>query len=139
MSERSLRKVELERVALFRSELRRFLARTEAASRRAGLTPQRYDLLLMVESAGNPGVRVTELCDLLQMKQTGVTELVRRAVASGLIERRSSPDDGRSRLLTLTPKGRRRLFEVFDALRDDRAALAARFEELGAHFHASTA
>ena len=138
MGDASSREAELVRVALFRAELRRFLARTDAASRSAGLTPQRYDLLLMVESSGAAGVRVTELCELLQMKQTGVTQLVKRAVASKLIERRSSPTDGRARLLTLTAKGRRQLFKVFDELRDDRAALAARFEELGAFFRASS-
>ena len=138
MSSAAPREVELMRVALFRTELRRFLARTEKASREAGLTPQRYDLLLMIEAAGQSGVRVTDLCDLLQMKQTGVTELVRRAVASKLIDRRSSTDDGRARMLTLTAKGRRQLLKVFDALADDRAALTARFEELGVRFHASS-
>ena len=139
MSDASSREVELLRVALFRTELRRFLARADTATREAGLTPQRYDLLLMVESAGgSSGLHVTELCDLLQMKQTTVTELVNRAVAAKLVDRRSSPDDGRVRVLKLTAKGRRRLFEVFDALRDDRAALTARFEELGVRFHAAS-
>ncbi|MGZ4409368.1 MAG: MarR family winged helix-turn-helix transcriptional regulator [Gaiellaceae bacterium] len=138
MSKALSREAELVRVALFRTELRRFLARVEAATREAELTPQRYDLLLMVESAGKSGVRVTELCDLLQMKQTAVTELVKRAVASKLIERSHSPGDGRVRVLKLTAKGRRRLFEVFDALRDDRATLTERFEVLGVRFHAAS-
>jgi DNA-binding MarR family transcriptional regulator len=125
-------------VALFRSELRRFLARTEQVTRQAGMTPQRYDLLLMVESAGPAGVRVTDLCELLQMKQPAVTELVNRAVASKLLKRRGSADDGRVRVLTLTAVGRRQLLEVFDALRDDRAALGERFEQLGVRFHASS-
>ena len=139
MSDASAREAELIRVAQFRAELRRFLARTEAASREAGMTPQRYDLLLMVEAAGTRGVRVTDLCDLLQMKQTTVTELVKRAVESKLIERSSSPDDGRVRVLRLTTSGRRQLLKVFDALRDDRATLTERFEELGVRFHASSA
>jgi DNA-binding MarR family transcriptional regulator len=138
MSSTTPRPAELARVALFRTELRRFLARTEEASREAGLTPQRYDLLLMVEAAGPSDVRVTDLCDLLQMKQTAVTELVRRAVESKLLERRGSSGDGRARVLTLTLEGRRRLADVFDALRDDRAALTERFEELGVRFHASS-
>jgi DNA-binding MarR family transcriptional regulator len=138
MSRKPPREDELVRVAVFRSELRRFLVRTEVVSRRAGLTPQRYDLLLMVEAAGPAGVRVTELCELLQMKQPAVTELVKRAVTSKLIARQGSPEDGRVRVLTLTPVGRRQLHDVFDALRGDRAALAGRFEELGLRLHASS-
>lgn len=138
MSKTASRTAELVRVAQFRAELRRFLARTEAASREAGLSPQRYDLLLMVEAAGVSGVRVTDLCEILQMKQTTVTELVKRAVESKLIERSNSPDDRRSRVLKLTTTGRRQLFKVYEALRDDRAALTETFEELGVRFHASS-
>jgi DNA-binding MarR family transcriptional regulator len=130
---------EFVRVARFRTELRRFLSRTEAASRAAGLTPQRYDLLLMINSGGDTsGVRLTELCDMLQLKQPAVTELVNRAIDAGLIQRRPAPDDRRGRLLTLTPEGAQRLRRVFDAFHDDRASLTQRFEELDIRFHAAT-
>lgn len=129
---------EIVRVALFRTELRHFLSRTETASKEAGLTPQRYDLLLMIESAyHSSGIRLTDLCDLLQLKQPAVTELVNRAVETGLVERRRSTLDRRGRLLTLTPEGKRRLLLAFNALRDDRATLAARFEGLDLRFHAT--
>lgn len=124
---------EVLRVARFRTELRRFLGRTDAASRQAGLTPRRYDLLLMIESAGGAGsdVRLTDLCDLLQLKQPAVTELVDRAVAAGLVERRRSSDDRRTRLLRLTPDGRTRLRQVVEALEGDRAMLSEALEQLG--------
>jgi DNA-binding MarR family transcriptional regulator len=122
---------ELARAAAFRTELRRFLRRTDAVAGAAGLTPQRYDLLLMIRSAGgSDGVRVTELCDLLQMQQTAVTELVKRTEEAGLIERRGAPDDRRVSLLRLTPEGDRRLVQAFIALRGDRGTLAAALEEL---------
>ena len=130
--------IEVVRVAQFRTELRRFLDRTEEVSREAGLTPQRYDLLLMIEAWGAAtGIRLTELCDLLQMRQSAVTELVNRAVDAGLVERRRAHDDRRGRVLTLTPEGRRRLMQVFRALYADRATLTARFEELDIRFHAA--
>src|ERR671937_1909228 len=116
---------ELLRVAAFRTALRRFLHRTESVAAQAGLTPQRYDLLLMIRSAGE--LRVTELCELLHLQQTAVTELVKRTEEAGLIERAPSDEDGRVWLLRLTIEGERRLMRVFGALREDRAALAAAF------------
>ena len=127
-----LGKDELIRTAAFRTELRRFLRRTDAVAAEAGLTAQRYDLLLMLKSAGagREGVRVTELCDLLQLQQTAVTELVKRAEEAGLLARRSSPDDRRVSLLVVTPEGERRLLKAFGALRGDRELLAASLREL---------
>ena len=72
---------ELESAAAFRTQLRRFLRRTDVVTSQAGLTTQRYDLLLMLKSADREGrgVRLTDLCELLQLQQTAVTELVKRS------------------------------------------------------------
>lgn len=122
---------ELAAAAAFRTELRRFLRRTNAVAGAAGLTPQRYDLLLIIRSAGgDEGIRVTELCELLQMQQTAVTELVKRAEEAGLLDRRAAPDDGRAWLLRLTAEGERRLVQAFIALRGDRGTLATALAEL---------
>jgi DNA-binding MarR family transcriptional regulator len=128
---------ELRRAAAFRTGLRRFLVRSDAVASTAGLTSQRYDLLLMIRSSGSGGIRITELCDLLQMRQTAVTELVRRAEDAGLIEREPSQDDGRVWFLHLTKEGERRLLQAFAGLRADRAALAAAFDELDSSFRAT--
>ena len=127
---------ELLRAAAFRRELRRFLQRTETVARQAGLTSQRYDLLLTVASAGE--VRITELCDLLHLQQTAVTELVKRTEEAGLLRRRQSAKDGRVWLLELTREGERRLMQAFGALRDDRRALAAAFRDVDRSFHAAS-
>lgn len=127
---------ELDRAAAFRSELRRFLQRTDAVAKQAGLTSQRYDLLLTVASAGE--IRITELCTLLHLQQTAVTELVKRSEEAGLIRRRQSAEDGRVWLLALTAEGERRLMRAFAALRDDREALAAAFREVGRSFRAAS-
>ena len=127
------------RAAAFRTELRRFLRRTDAVAAQAGLTAQRYDLLLMIRSAGGAAeLRVTELCQLLQMRQTAVTELVKRSEDAGLIERRQSSKDGRVWLLRLTPEGERRLIQAFRALRRDRAALIEAFQEVNTRFRAAS-
>nr|HZO97371.1 MarR family winged helix-turn-helix transcriptional regulator [Gaiellaceae bacterium] len=129
---------ELESAAAFRSELRRFLRRSEALAAEAGLTPQRYDLLLQLKAAPAGHSTVTELGERLHLRQTAVTELVKRAEDAGLVRRRRSESDRRVFLLELTADGDRRVTEVFEALRRDRAAFAQAFDELGAHFRAAT-
>ena len=96
-----------------------------------GLTSQRYDLLLMIKTAqGSSGIRVTELCDLLHLQQTAVTELVKRAEDAKLVVRRPSEEDGRVSLLGLTADGERRLARVCKNLGADRQALAASLRDL---------
>jgi DNA-binding MarR family transcriptional regulator len=109
---------ELERTAAFRTELRRFLHRTETATVEAGLTPQRYDLLLMIKTAGDgsESSTVTRLCRTLDLLQTAVTELVKRTEEAGLVVRARSDDDGRVFVLKLTPEGEARLMRVFNSL-----------------------
>ena len=123
--------VDLARVAAFRSELRSFLQKTEIVTDEVGLTPQRYDLLLMIAWAGGTGgVRLTDLGALLHMQQPAVSELVKRAEEAKLVKRRSSPDDRRASLLRLTAEGERRLTRAVTALRDDRERLATALAEL---------
>jgi DNA-binding MarR family transcriptional regulator len=114
---------EFEHAAAFRAELRRFLSRTELATTEAGLTPQRYDLLLAIKAAHGQAT-IGELCRQLQMRQTAVTELVKRTEEAGLVLRTQSDRDRRVVLVTLTESGEQRLLQGFAALRTDRAALA---------------
>ena len=110
------------RGAEFRSALRRFLRRSERIARSSGLTPQRYLLLLMIKGApdGSEQSTVTELAERLQLAQSTVTELVRRAEEVGLVERQTSSLDGRVAHLRLTREGERRVTEAFAALESDR-------------------
>ena len=116
---------EVARVAEFRSALRRFLRRSERNARSAGLTPQRYLLLLMVKGAPNGSEQstVTELAERLQLAQSTVTELVSRAEDTGLIVRAQSESDARVAYLRLTAEGERRLELAFTALAIERANL----------------
>ncbi len=102
-------------VAEFRAALRRFLRRSERIARSSGLTPQRHLLLLMIKGApdGSEQSTVTELADRLQLAQSTVTELVRRAEEAGLVEREPSPSDGRVAHLRLTLEGEQRLARAF--------------------------
>ena len=119
-------------VAEFRAALRGFMRTSERNARAAGLTPQRYLLLLMIKGApdGSEQSTVTELAERLQLAQSTVTELVSRAEEIGLVERERSSDDGRIAHLRLTEEGERRLADVFSSNERERHALAQAFEHL---------
>lgn len=119
-------------VAEFRAALRGFLRTSERNARAAGLTPQRYLLLLMIKGApdGSEQSTVTELAERLQLAQSTVTELVSRAEEIGLVERKRSSDDGRIAYLRLTDEGERRLADVFSSNARERGALAQAFDHL---------
>ena len=120
------------RVAEFRAALRRFLRITERNARAAGLTPQRYLLLLMIKGAADRSEQstVTELAERLQLAQSTVTELVRRAEEIGLVERERSTVDGRIAHLRLTAEGERRLAQTFSSNAGERQTLVDAFDSL---------
>src|SRR6266516_1999547 len=120
---------EAARVADFRAALRQFLRITERNARGAGLTPQRYLLLLTIKGAPDHSEQstVTELSERLQLAQSTVTELVRRAEDTGLVERERSSVDGRIAYLRLTAEGERRLASAFTSNESERRALLEAF------------
>lgn len=122
-----LRPEDYRRAAELRVALRRFLRLSEQVARRNRLTPQRYLLLLMIKGApdGSERSTVTQLAERLQLAQSTVTELVRRAESVGLVKREPSPRDGRVAYLSLTAEGERRLEGAVADLGTEPARLAA--------------
>jgi DNA-binding MarR family transcriptional regulator len=123
---------DVSHVAEFRAALRQFLRRSERVARAAGLTPQRYLLLLMIKGArdGSEQSTVTELADRLQLAQSTVTELVARAEEVGLVERETSAADGRVAHIRLTEEGERRLSQAFTDLASERREIRNAFAHL---------
>lgn len=123
---------EIARVAEFRAALRAFMRKSERNARQSGLTPQRYLLLLMIKGAPNGSERstVTELSERLQLAQSTVTELVRRAEETGLLKREPSASDGRVAYLQLTEEGDRRLMQAFTTNEEERQELRAAIAHL---------
>jgi DNA-binding MarR family transcriptional regulator len=125
----------LERVmqiAEFRAGLRRFLRESEEVSRRWGLTPQRYLLLLQVKGApdGSERLSFTALAERLKVSPNTVTELVTRAEQAGLVRRERSGGDQRVVFVRLTEDGERRLLGVLEESDEARRELIGSFEEL---------
>jgi DNA-binding MarR family transcriptional regulator len=123
---------EVARVAEFRAALRAFLRKAERNARKSGLTPQRYLLLLMIKGAadGSEQSTVTELAERLQLAQSTVTELVRRAEETGLIDREQSDSDARVTHLRLSAEGERRLMQAFTSNEQERQELRAAISRL---------
>jgi DNA-binding MarR family transcriptional regulator len=123
---------EVKRVAEFRAALRAFMRKSERNARSSGLTPQRYLLLLMIKGApdGREQSTVTELADRLQLAQSTVTELVRRAEEAGLVERAQSAADARVAHLRVTEEGERRLAAAFTSNEQERNELRAAIAHL---------
>lgn len=136
MSQTTFKVEDVVAVAEFRTALRRYARRSERVARQYGLTPQRYLLLLMIKGAadGKEQSTVTELADRLQLAQSTVTELVRRAEETGLVAREQSQDDARVAHLRLTPEGDRRLMQSFTEIATERAQLRDAFSHLDETF-----
>ena len=108
-------------IALNRAH-RGVLADIEAALKTAGLPALAwYDVLLELERADPEGLRPNQLEPALLLPQYGLSRLVDRIRAAGLVERRPVAEDRRGHRLVLTAAGRatrRRMWPVYrDALR----------------------
>src|SRR5438105_7165588 len=133
MTETGPRPEDYRQAAELRAALRRFARTSERVARDAGLTPRRYLLLLMIKGAadGSEQSTVTQLAQRLQLTQSTVTELVRRAEDAGLISRESSQDDARVTWLSLSREGESRLTKAFARLGPERKRLYSIFAEAG--------
>lgn len=117
-------------IARFRAALRTFDNAAEAAARAAGLTFQRYLLLLMVKGApaGDERATINELAERLKVEAHTITGAVSRAEAAGLVVREPCTQDRRRTWIRVTPEGERRLEQVVTALQAQREALVAAIE-----------
>ncbi|MGS2645435.1 MarR family transcriptional regulator [Streptosporangium sp. LJ11] len=68
------------------------------------LLPREYGVLYALSTAGR-GLRITELGSDVLISQPGMSRLVARLEARGLVEREGDPDDARACRIRLTPAG----------------------------------
>ena len=121
-------KAELEKLAEFRYQLRRFLRFSEEATKSRGVTMLQYLLLLQVKGfPGRDHASVGELAERLQAQQHGVVALVTRCEAAGLVARMPATHDRRRVDVRLTPRGEACLDELARLHRNELATLAGRF------------
>ncbi len=121
-------KKQYETLATFRYELRRYLRYSEQVTRKHGVTPLQYQLLLHIK--GYPGrdwASVTELAERLQAKHHGVVALITRCESLGLVERRVDESDRRRVIVQLSDKGEKRLERLAELHRSELLAMQQKF------------
>jgi DNA-binding MarR family transcriptional regulator len=87
----------------------------------AGIDSGVYSALAYLDRAEVPGcLRLRELQDLMHVRysQPGLSRLVQRMEADGLVQRRPDPEDGRSVTIVMTRAGRTRFARATDIYRD---------------------
>ena len=80
--------------------------------REHGLALVSYEVLLHLNEAEDHSLRMGDLADHLLLSRSGLTRLVDRLVARGLVERHSCPSDRRGTYARLTPEGLARFEEA---------------------------
>jgi DNA-binding MarR family transcriptional regulator len=109
--------------------LRQFLAFSEEAAARAGLTPAQHQALLAIK--GMPRreqISVGDLAQWLGVRHHSCVGLVERLVVLGLVVKRSDPADRRRVFLGLTARAERKLADLSAVHRDE---LRRRADALG--------
>ena len=108
MPARNLDKKDFETLSEFRYRLRRFLRFSEQATRKNGITPLQYLLLLHVKGfPGREWATVGELAERLQAAHHGTVALISRCESLGWVERRQGQTDRRAVEVHLTADGER--------------------------------
>jgi DNA-binding MarR family transcriptional regulator len=77
--------------------------------REHGLSMASYDVLLRLARAGEGGLRMSDLAERVMLSPSGLTRVVDRLVAKGLVNREEDPEDGRVARASLTERGHREL------------------------------
>jgi DNA-binding MarR family transcriptional regulator len=128
MTDHSISKSQYEAIATFRYEMRRYLRFSEELTRKAGITPLQYQLLLQIKGfPGRDWAKVSELAERLQAKHHGVVALISRCEELGLAQRKPNSEDRRCIEVHLSPKGERLLKRLVDMHRTELLALRGRF------------
>ena len=123
------RTVDYGTLAEFRYQLRKFLAFSEAAADKAGLTPQQHQALLAIKGfSRHKPISVGDLARFLLIRHHTAVELMDRMTKLGLLSRAVDDEDGRRVLVKLTRKGEQKL----------RTLSKIHFEELGSASHGLT-
>lgn len=71
----------------------------------AGLAPSEFEVLLRLSRTDGARLRMSDLATQANLSSSGLTRLVDRLEARGLVVRQACPSDGRGSFAVLTPEG----------------------------------
>ena len=132
MPSRKMSKTDFETLAEFRYALRRFLRFSEEVTRKSGITPLQYQLMLQIKGfPGRDWANVAELAERLQAKHHGVVALISRCEEAGLVRRNASRGDKRRVEVQLTKKGEECLEQLARLHQDELQSVKSGFTVFG--------
>lgn len=79
----------------------------ERALRPLDLTFARYEILMLLSFSRSGALPITKVGERLLVHPTGITKLVDKLEAQGLVRREPNPNDRRGVLVRVSPEGRR--------------------------------
>ncbi|KQR85926.1 transcriptional regulator [Microbacterium sp. Leaf436] len=85
--------------------------------------------MLTIREYRGQSVSPHDVATHLRISTASTTKLIDRLVASGHLERRPHPSDGRARVVVLTEKSRREFFQHFGAHLSAMGEVAARYDD----------
>jgi len=113
---RKIDRNEIQLLAKFRFEIRRFLQFSEQAATAAGLQPQQHQLMLQIAGASDDTlVTVSHIAEVMGLRHHTVVELSKRCELAGLVRRTHDQNDRRCVVLELTPQGLESLRQLSEA------------------------
>jgi DNA-binding MarR family transcriptional regulator len=74
-----------------------------------GLSVSAYEVLMFLADTPDGRLRMADIAERVLLSRSGLTRLVDRLVALGLVRRNPCADDGRGSYAELTPEGREKL------------------------------
>jgi DNA-binding MarR family transcriptional regulator len=102
----TISQADYEALALFRREVRAFMAFSQRTLEAEGVTPHQYQAMLAIQARGDRDMAIGDLAEELHISIQSAVELVGRMKQAGFVERTRSRKDLRRILLTLAPAGR---------------------------------
>ena len=107
--------------------VRRFIARVLEPY---GITPQQFNVLRILRGAGPEGLPTLTIAERMIEEAPGITRLLDRLEAKGLVRRQRCPEDRRQVLCHATPQGLDLLGRIDGAMNEaDEGALGTLSEE----------
>jgi len=132
---RPLADADFERLAEFRYLLRHFMIFSEDAAQGAGLTAQQHQALLAIKGfGGEKPMTIGNVAERLGIRHHSAVGLSDRLLSKSLVKRRTSLEDRRQVLLSLTPKAEALLTRLSAAHRNELKRLAPLLQTLLKHF-----
>ena len=102
---RPLEDSDYQALAAWRYALRRFLHSSAEITRKGGVSPTQYQLLLFIRGSADGALAIADIAERLQVRHHSAVGLVDRCERAGLVRRQRDPANRRRVLVQTTARG----------------------------------